>query len=524
MSDGNWRTYSLGNWAGKVQIQYSTDNKQTWVDYFSWASEDANSFPYNVSTSGTLKSDSTVYFRVILTITSGSIKFFFSGTSFEVNSYYEVISKASDTTIIVRNLKNDVGADISNNYRWRKQVFSKANGFPQTIGFYQNRLFFAKDYIVYGSRTNDFWDFYEPISLQADDPITMSLLSTKANIIRNLVTQRSFFVFTSGGEYGIGSEGALTQSDKYLKAFSANGSNPCLPVLISDVVLFVDKSGNSVRALKYSLESDGFEAPDITLMLREKLDSERIVTTETIFEEKEALFLSETGTIWVLKYITDQNVLSWSHWKHANGKIANVCVVPNGDKHDLYIVVERGEKQWIEKMERISYLDTIEHFEATNDAKVDVSGLPGDEKTVIQDGRIFKKTVDLEGKIDCPPDTTKPFEVGNAYTSTATLLSPTFQVSENAAVNYEKKAVFKVFFYYIDSHGFKIGVDDSEKMQVEWQPVTDSIDEEHELTSGKKSVLIPSSFNGSSMLSFVQEEPYPMIVHDVLVQTDYGGK
>lgn len=523
-SNGKWRTYSLGNWKGNVLIEYSTDNKQTWTDYFKWQSEDKDNYPYNISTSGTVNADDSVFFRVTATVTEGNLKIFFSTDNYLTNSYYLVKFIAPDSSFaLVDPIKNDVG-EVTANYRWRLPAFSSYEGYPQSIGFYQNRLFFAKDYILYGSKTNDFWDFYESVSLQADDPVTMSLLSTKANIIRNLVTQRSFFVFTSGGEYGIGSEGALTQSDKYLKAFSSNGSNPCLPVLISDVVLFVDKSANSVRALKYSLESDGYEAPDITLMLRALLEQENFITTDTIFEDKEALFLSDAGTIWVLKYITDQNVLSWSHWKHANGKIVNICVVPNGAKHDLYIVVEKGGEQLIEKMQEGTFLDTVQSFDATEASKVSVTGAQGEEKTVIQDGRVFKKVIDTNGQIDCPPDSTKPFEVGNTYTSTATLLSPTFQVSENAAVNYEKKAVFKVFFYYINSHGFKIGVDDSEKMQVEWQPVTDSIDEEHELTSGKKSVLIPSSFNGSSMLSFVQEEPYPMIVHDVLVQTDYGGK
>lgn len=521
-SDGNWRSYNLGNWAGKVQIQYSVDNGTTWVDYYSWTSEDDNQ-PYNNSTSGSLITDEIVLFRVVLTVTDGTIRYFFTADSFEVNSYYKILSKNSNTSAVVQCVKNDVGL-FSSNARWRLPAFSAVEGYPQTVAFYQNRLFFGKGYIVYGSRSNDFWDFYEPIKLQADDPLTMSLLSQKVNTIRNLITQRSFFTFTAGGEFGIGSEGALTQNDKYLKPFSANGSAPCLPILISDKVLFVDKSYNSVRALQYTLESDGYEAPDITITLRSLLENEKIISTDSVFEEKEALFLSESGTVWVLKYITDQGVLSWSHWKHAFGKITNICVVPHGSYHDIYIAVEHGTNKWIEMLNKNEYLDCVEYFEATDDDKVAVTGLPGEEKTVIQDGKMFKEAIDENGYINAPEDTEKPFKVGSQYVSDGTLLAPIIQASDYSHTNYDVKAPYKVYFYCLDSYGFEVGVNDNEKMPVKWVSADVEPPTEINLTSGKKSVLIPSRFEGTAQVSFVQHEPYPMEIADVLIQNDMGGK
>ena len=527
ISDGKWRAYSIGNWAGKIQIQYSTDNKQTWVDYYEWTSEDAQYNPYNLTTAGVVNSTDTLYFRAVINVTAvysnSNLKFFFAADSFSVNSYYKILFKSSNTQAVVECVKNNVGL-FNGQYQWRLPAFSNHEGWPQTVAFYQNRLFFGKDYILYGSRNNDFWDFYEPVALQSDDPITISLLSTKVNMIRNLVTQRSFFTFTGGGEFGIGSEGALTQADKYMKQFSANGSAPCNPVLISDVVLFVDKSFNSVRALKYSLESDGYEAPDITLTMRSLMEGERVISTDIIYEEKEALFLSQTGTIWVLKYITDQNVLSWSHWKHSFAKITNICVIPNGPKHDLYIAVESEGKKWIELLDRNEYMDTVEYFAATDASKVSVTGNHGDVKELIQNGKHYKVVIDDNGQIDAPEDTSHDFKVGSLYTSTATLLAPTVQASDYSHTNYEVRTPYKVFFYFLDSHGFKVGVDDDEQMEIDWQPVDAGLEESDDLTSGKKSVLIPSRFEGSSRVSFVQEGAYPMEVCDVLIQTDYGGK
>lgn len=520
--DGGWRIFSTGTWKGTLKIDYSVDNKNTWVEYYDWESysTDING---NINTAGTVTADSTVWFRIRLNVTAGTCNLFFSTNAYRTNSYYKILFKNSDSSAVVECIKNDVGA-FSNKTEWRLPAWSNSKGWPQTVGFYQNRLFFGKDYILYGSKTNDFWDFYEPVSLAADDPVTMSLLSTKVNNIKNIVTQRSFFAFTGGGEFGIGSDGALTQNDKYLKPFSSNGSAKCNPVLISDVVLFVDKSYNSVRALKYSLESDGYEAPDITITLKQLLEKETIISTEHIFNEKEALFLSQTGTIWVLKYITDQNVLAWSHWKHAYGKITNICVVPNGAEQDLYISVETSIGKHIELLKAGEYMDTVEEFGATTDERVAVTGDAGSVKCVLAGNKRWFVEVDEDHTIEVPTHT-EAFKVGSAYVSDGTLLSPVIQTGEYSHSNYEAKKPFKIFFYYLNSYGFKVGVEEEEKMAIEWQNTEITpIDDELQLTSGKKSVLIPSRFDGSARVSFVQEEPYPMDIEDVLIQVDYGGK
>lgn len=523
-SDGSWRLLCTGVWTGSFTLQYSIDNKATWRELYSWSSQNQD-YPNNPNTSGVVESpDKTVWFRIVgsPTIGEGTCNINFSTSNYETNSVYEVMAVLADNLAIVKAVKNDVGT-FSSEYRWRPPAFSNALGWPQTIGFYQNRLFLGKDYLLYGSRTNDFWDFYTPVTVKDSDPIILSLLSTKVNGIKNIVTQRSFFTFTAGGEFGIGSEGALSQSDRYLKPFSSNGSAQCSPVLISDVVLFVDKSCNSVRALKYALESDGYEAPDITLTLRYLLRNEKIISTDHIFEEKEALFLSDTGIVWVLKYITDQNILSWSHWKHAWAKITNICVVPNGAKNDLYIACEDEHNgKWIEMMSEDTFMDTAQSFSAT-DNDVTVTGEIGSEKLIYQNGSFTKATVSIFNTVKAP-SADYPFVVGTGYETVGTLLSPTLQISDYAHTNYHKKAPFKVWFYYTESYGFKVGIDKGEKMEIQWQEPNSDVDGETDLTSGKKSVLIPSRFDGSARVSFVQSRPYPMEIQDVLIETDFGGK
>ena len=544
-SDGHWRIYCTGVWVGEFTLYYSTDNKKTWHECYTWSSKTqghssggegmayygATEWPNNPNTSGYVESKNTVWFRVVggidtnvpSSVTQNAMNLCVNTDTYNTNSYYKILAIKADNIAIVEATRNDVGT-FEQEYRWKTQAFSNAAGWPQVVGFYQNRLFLGKDYLLYGSKSNDFWDFYEPIKLEDDDPVSLSLLSSKVNTIRNIVTQRSFFVFTGGGEFGIGSEGALTQIDKYLKPFSANGSATCLPVLINEIVLFVDKSKRAVRALRYTLESDGYEAPDITLALAYLLRNERITSTDLIFEHKEALFLSTTGTIWVLKYIPDQNVMSWCHWKHAYGKITNICVVPNGADNDLYVAVETEEGgKWIEKLTDGIYMDTWQHFESTDATRVSVFGVPGEKRTVLRGNVMVNTEIEPDNTI-AVPEGTGDFQVGSLYTANATLLTPTVPTSEFSHSTYIKRLPFKVWFYYTNSYGFKVGVEEDEKMTIDFNANHKPIDYETNLTSGKKSVNIPSRFDGSARVSFIQESPFPMEIQDILIEMDYGGK
>ena len=45
-----------------------------------------------------------------------------------------------------------------------------------------------------------------------------------------------------------------------------------------------------------------------------------------------------------------------------------------------------------------------------------------------------------------------------------------------------------------------------------------------ELTTGKRNVLIPARYDGSSRVTFIQDRPYNMSINNVMIDMDYGGK
>lgn len=525
LGNGKWRYYTSGNWKGEIRIFFSEDNKKTWKllrTTISNKKEEPGIF--NENTSGTIETKETISYKIEANVSEGEVNINFMTNAFDVNSYYKILGKGDINNYLVACVKNDVG-QVLGKTNWRGPAFSDTLGYPDSIGFYQNRLFFGKGYELWGSKLNDYWDFYEPVDLQKDDPINISILTYKVNTIKNILTTKSFFVFTSGGEFGIASQGAISQDDKFLKQFSSHGSNDCQPLIVGNLVVFVDSTGNTVRAFQYSFESDSYEANDITIFIEDKLKGKQIITTEYIKSTKECLFLDSDGVIWVFKYMPEQNIMAWSHWKHGQYKITNLCVSPRGAYDDLYVVVDAPDGKFIEKLDEDIYSDSVEVYLFEEPVEEVQTQLVEGKVVNVDDGinNKYKVTVGEFGKVKLRSPSMY-IKIGLSYNSTATLLTPTISLQDGTYTTFRKQKLNKAYFIYKDSFGFKVGEENSEKMEIEFQSPADSIESQVNLSSGKKSVLIPNTYDGTARLSFVQDEPYPMKIVNVLLESDYGGQ
>lgn len=543
-TDGSWGLITSGQWAGTCILYYSVDSGLSWQEFYRVASQNDDS-PQNVNVTGEIEPDGSkgVDLKIAVTMwdwdTGANPAFTLNTDPYETISYYRIVDFAAKeenalykTKAYVKGIKNDIG-EIAPTDNWREGVFSNAKGWPSTIGLYQNRLFLAKDWYLYGSKINDFYDFYEPIELADDDPVVMSLLSHKVNTIENISLLKGFFVFTGGGEFKITSEASLTQKDKNLQQFSTHGSIQALPTVVGNHIIFVDKSGNTVRAMRYVFDVDTYEAEDVSILLQDNINGEVVKTIEYLSNTHEVLFLTERGNIFVFKFLPEQQIACWSKWSHGNGTITNICVVPNGYKEDLYVAVSDSLGKHIERLSEdvykdsyVTYLEgpmesaktefqetsmvhvTKNYFNSNGVEKEHYENTEVGSDGIVQLGGIYDKAV-----------------IGFPYKTEATLLGPEIIVDQMGGNTvYNRKRPFKVHFIYRKSKGFKVGVKEDEKMEIQWQNVGSTIEDENKLTSGRKSVLVPCRYDGTGRVSFVQEEPFRFEILNAGIEVDYGGK
>ena len=546
ITNGTFTASTTGGWGGAFDIEYSTDNSD-WKVIKTVASNNIEN-PHNINEAITVENvdSDVVYIRAKVTSALSQAKaknsdntdvylplqLYISGTQFYLNVYYKIYKKddaTPNTKAICVPVKNNYmppsGVTWDNQELWKEAAFSSEEGWPSVVGFYQNRLLFGKEYYLFASKTNDFYDFSVTPTLKANDPITMSLLSYRYNRIKNILTVRKFFVFTEEGEFGIQSQGALTQTDKTLIPLSYHGSNDCLPILAGNLALFVDQTDNCIRLFQYSYETDMFEANDASIFLEQLLHGHKIVTTDYIKKTKEALFLDESGTIWIFKLMPEQEVYAWSHIKYAeSGKIVNMRVVANGAEEDLYIAVEDknlNEKR-IEILSKELFYDSEKTY--TSELRTDrfyTDFSKGTEIVAEYEDKKSKMIVQDNGLIVLEK---RVYSVTchYVYVSTATLLSPTTNLTEGVYTTYNKGKPFKVYFAYKDSFGFKVGLEEEEKMVIRFN--SGDRPDSSELTTGKRNVLIPARYDGSSRVTFIQDRPYNMSINNVMIDMDYGGK
>ena len=534
VTNGTFQFTSTGNWKGEIVCEYSLDGSTGWKTLYTLNSPATNN-PHNVNNAITISDKAETYYvrlRVtsVISVDTYQLEAYLYSQKYYVNSYYSIISKTSDTVAVCSCIKNITIANnssVSGIKDFYEQFFSVSKGYPAVVGIYQNRLFLGRDYYLYGSKTNQFDDFYLPYTVSANDPLSMSLLANKYNRIKNILTIRKFFAFTEEGEFGIASEGALTQTNKTLLPISYHGSNDCLPILAGNIALFVDSTENKVRMFKYSYETDAYEANDSSIFLEQLLNGKKIVTTDYSKSKREAYFLDDDGAIWVFKIIPEQEVFAWSHWKYApSGKITNMRVVPSGGNDDLYIAVEDEnlDEKRIEIMSTDKFYDSTYVFTPDNRTKRFFTPFAkGTELIVYLENteKRYKVIVQDNGLVETP-EYADYIVCHYAYTATATLLSPAHNLAEGVFTTYNKGKPFKVYFNYQDSFGFKVGVEEEEKMLVKFN--SGDRPESTELTSGKRNVLIPSRYDGSSRVTFIQDRPYNMSINNVLIDMDYGGK
>lgn len=556
-SNGNWRFVTSGLFSGTIELQYSYDGLN-WYSHRTFSSsirtESNVSYSTNYNEYGTIDVDDNILLRLSFKVGSATnLSVLLDTESFKNRSYYKILEKDGtypNTKAIVKCVMYSIGTpgmtkegatpgvySINRVDEWSEASWSYQYGYPKVVFLYQNRLGLAntiKDpQTLWFSKTDNYKDFSTMIEYKDDDPITISVLKpTGISEITGIAASKKLFVFTGDREYGIKDEGALTQSNKELVSFSTYGSEPIETRVVSNRVVFVEQGARAARSLVYDYAQENYEAPDLTIPYKHLLTNETIIATEYLpGEYKSYLMLTDAGRLLVFKYIPDQKIEAVSWFKHPAGSISNICVVINKQSFDLYVCVEHNGYKAIEYMNVVPYqygvyLDSYKTYTFGSDTWTITDSdylLPSTKYVVVIDDTFYKVETSELGVLTLPV-ATQEVMVGLSYQSEGTLIEPNL-MGQNGTTNYNRKNMFKAHFEFIDSCGFKVGVKNRKNgFKKIYALEASSVEGQFNLCSESRSFALQSSYLEPNMLSFVQDEPYPMHIVNSEVEVDYGGK
>ena len=296
------------------------------------------------------------------------------GSYIDVNGGMIKITQVVDANNIngevVKKIESDIQA-IERAWSIIPPAFNREYGYPHCCTYFKQRLVLANT----KKAPNKIWfssvggngNFLET----TDDGDAFSIVSASglSNSILFLEAQRGVICLTSGGEFRVDSDGALSPSTVNINEHSAYGSySVTRPERVGNELLFVQRGGQRLRALSYRYEVDGLVSPEISTLSAHIGKNHQGINELSYMQEPESIVwcILGDGKMATITLNRDQEVISWAQ-QDFGGKALSICSIPTGQGSDRsFLLIERNKKVCFEEVTFDSFLDCRHEIEMTS--------------------------------------------------------------------------------------------------------------------------------------------------------------
>lgn len=365
---GSGRTVSIvttGTWVGTLTVQKSFLGEDTGF------ADTATTITTNTTTSVTDTSDNTaVWVRVgfktgnytsgtataQLTFGAGGGGGFGGGTVTSTGGRTGVarITSVTNSTTAVVDILSHFSSSIAS-LDWFEGEWSDRQGYPSAVAFHEGRLFFAGRDKIWGSISDAFSSF-SPAQEGDSGPIQRSIGYGPVQIINWLLPLSRMLLGTEASEVAVRSSSfdePLTPVNFSLKDVSTLGSKRIAAAKIDTRGLYVERSGQRLMELAYSVETNDYQSTDATLLAPD-LNVGNPITRLAVQRQPDTRIhcVRTDGTVAI--YVTDpiEQVKCWVTFE-TDGVVEDVAILPGTYEDSVYYIVRRtingGTKRYIEK-------------------------------------------------------------------------------------------------------------------------------------------------------------------------------
>ncbi len=238
--------------------------------------------------------------------------------------------------------------------------FDSPDNYPALVTFFQQRLILGctknKPTTLWGSRTGIYTD-YAMKPGDVSGPYEFKMASQQSNPLEWIIPLYTLVVLTSGGDFVSTVGGAMNESNVNFNQKSYNGCSDVKPIIVGDSGIYVPLNQQTINAMAYSYEKDGFSHQNILFQAQHFSKNKRVIQLAYQRDPINLIWaLFDDGTLAACTYIPQQDFLAWSRIETA-GRVKSINIVPTEYGNDeLYLVVEREKgdgtkKQYLEVLE-----------------------------------------------------------------------------------------------------------------------------------------------------------------------------
>lgn len=233
--------------------------------------------------------------------------------------------------------------------RWAFSSWSTKYGWPTHVGYFRERKIFARGTRIWGSVPADFNNFAQRDAgvIASDSAFDIDIRSGVNDEIQWLSPASDLLVGTEGGEFSVGeisTSDPLGPDNIAALLGPGYGSRRVQPANINDVVMYVPPSGQTLRELRFTFETDGYSALNRTAFA-EHIAKGRIVQLAYQKELESILWGNcDNGDLIAMSYEREHDLVAWH--KHPVGGSALVESIsaipaPNAIGYDIAIIAKR---------------------------------------------------------------------------------------------------------------------------------------------------------------------------------------
>lgn len=377
------------------------------------------------------------------TLTAGAAAFKNSAQVTDIGKFVEIndglveitgFTSSTVVTGIIRTIMTNVVAAQSEGWALRSQVWNATDGYPRCGTLFEQRLVVAGSpnypQTLWGTKTGIYDNFADGAA--DDDGFSFTIASDQVNPVEHLASTRILLPLTYGGEFSMagGVEKPIAPTNVQIKSQTVYGCAVTRPVRVGSEIVFVQRGGRKIRALGYRVDSDSFNAPDISV-LSEHITDGGIYEMAFAQEPDSVVWMVRGDGVAVSMTIDrDQDVIGFG--RHATlGEFESFASVPYGDQDRVFAVVMRqidgSEVRYIEYFDPDLNTDcAITGTAAPTDTWTGLDHLEDETVDILADGVVMPQEVVTGGQIVLPR-AASTVEIGLHYETEIDPLMPSLQ-------------------------------------------------------------------------------------------------
>jgi len=470
------------------------------------------------------------------------------GRIISFNSGKAKITSRTSTTIVVCTITTAF-ASTAATANFNLGAFSDTTGHPSCVSFFEQRLVFAgttdEPQTLFFSKAGDYENM--TTGTNADDAMVYTIASNQVNAIRYMKAVRTLVVGTTGGEFTVSADGtdaSITPTNITIKRQSSFGSANVDAIPAGNAILFLQKAKRKIRELQYNFDSDGYQAPDLTILNETVTDTG---INEMSYQQEPGSNIwcvRDDGVLACLTYQRSENVIAWS--RHIFGGVFGsgnaVCesvasISGTLTEDEVWIIVKRtingATKRYVECFSDFDFDETSStdfkfldsHLSYSGSATTTLSGLAhleGQTVSILADGAAHANKTVSSGAITLDRSATKAC-VGLSYDS----ILQTMRIEGGAAEGTSQgktKRISKVVLRLFETVGVKVGPSLSNLETIPFRTTSSLLSNPVDtLLSGDKEIEFNDDYNSDGFIFIKQDQPLPcsiLAIYPTLVTSD----